>query len=102
MRTIKLPDLLIEVDNDLRLTTEFFMSPSAEKSSTLIDNIGAIIASWMAHGCFMGTKTMSRLIQDVSYNQIKIATDWQLTDEAQRGALAKIVNAITGTGEIRP
>jgi hypothetical protein len=50
----------------------------------------------------MGTKTMSRLIQDVSYNQIKIATDWQLTDEAQRGALAKIVNAITGTGEIRP
>jgi hypothetical protein len=46
MRTIKLPDLLIEVDNDLRLTTEFFMSPSAEKSSTLIDNIGAIIASW--------------------------------------------------------
>ena len=95
MRTIKLPDLLIEVDNDLRLTTEFFMSPSAEKSSTLVDDIGAIIASWMAQGCFIGTKTMSRLIQDVSYNQIKIVTDWQLTDEAQRGALAKIVNAIT-------
>jgi len=95
MRTIKLPDLLIEVDNDLRLTTEFFMSSSAENSSTVIDNIGAIIASWMAHGCFIGTKTMSRLIQDVSYNQIKVVTDWQLTDEAQRGALAKIVNAIT-------
>ena len=95
MRTIKLADLLIEIDNDLHLTTDFFMSSAAEKSSTVVDDIGAVIASWMAHGCFIGTKTMSKLIKDVSYNQIKNVTDWQLTDEAQRGALATIVKAIT-------
>jgi TnpA family transposase len=93
MRTIKLADLLVEVDNDLHLTTDFFMS--SEKTSTLIDDIGAIIATWMAHGCFIGTKTMARLIKDVSYSQIKGVTDWQLPDEAQRGALARTVNAIT-------
>ena len=93
MRTIKLADLLVEVDNDLHLTTDFFMS--SEKTSNLIDDIGAIIATWMAHGCFIGTKTMARLIKDISYSQIKGVTDWQLPDEAQRGALARTVNAIT-------
>ena len=38
---------------------------------------------------------MAKLIKDVSYSQIKGVTDWQLADEAQRGALARIVNAIT-------
>jgi len=94
MRTIKLADLLVEVDNDLHLTTDFFMSSGSEKTS-VIDDIGAIIATWMAHGCFIGTKTMAKLIKDVSYSQIKGVTDWQFTDEAQRGALARIVNAIT-------
>lgn len=93
MRTIKLADLLIEVDNDLHLTTDFFMSADSENTS--IDDIVAVIATWMAHGCFIGPKTMSTLISNVSYSQIKTVTDWQLPDEAQRGALARVVNAIS-------
>lgn len=95
MRAIKLADLLVEVDNDLHLTTDFFMSSDSENTPNIIDDIGAVITTWMAHGCFIGTKTMAKLIKDVSYNQIKTVTDWQLSDEAQRGALARTVNAIT-------
>lgn len=49
----------------------------------------------MAHGCQIGTYTMASLTANVSYEQIKQVTDWQLTDEAQRCALANVVNAIT-------
>jgi TnpA family transposase len=49
----------------------------------------------MAHGCFIGPYTMARLTDGISYEQIRRITDWQLTEEAQRTALALIVNAIT-------
>jgi TnpA family transposase len=49
----------------------------------------------MAHGCFIGPYTMARLTQDVTYEQIRRITDWQLTENAQRLALATIVNAIS-------
>jgi TnpA family transposase len=38
---------------------------------------------------------MSRLTNGISYQQIKYLTDWQLTEEAQRAALATLVNAIS-------
>ena len=48
----------------------------------------------MAHGCNIGPDTMSRLT-DVSYAKIKRVTDWQMTEEAQRSALAAVVNGIS-------
>ena len=58
------------------------------------DEIAAIIAAVMAHGCNVGPDTMAQLTQEVTYRQIKRITDWQLTEETQRSALAIVVNAI--------
>lgn len=93
MRSIKLPQLLIEVDNDLHFTKLFM--PAHQRNARQVDEVCGIIATLMAHGCFIGPYTMARLTQGVSYDQISHITDWQLTEEAQRSALAMIVNAIT-------
>lgn len=92
-RTIKLPQLLIEVDNDLQFTKEFLLT--ADQSKRDADEIRAILVSIMAHGCFIGPYTMARLTHGVTYKQIQNITDWQLTEDAQRLALAIIVNAIS-------
>lgn len=93
MRSVKLPQLMIEVDNDLNFT-KHFMLPH-QQTTRQVDDVCAILVSIMAHGCFIGPHTMARLTQDVSYDQISHVTDWQLTEEAQRSTLAMIVNAIT-------
>lgn len=93
MRIIKLPELLIEVDNALRIT-KFFMS-TAQQENLQVDDICAILATVMAHGCNIGPYTMSHLIDGISYRRIKHITDWMLTEEAQRAALAVVVNAIS-------
>jgi hypothetical protein len=93
MRTIKLPDLLVEVDNELNFISAF-MLPNREQQ-LIVNDICAIIVTVMAHGCNVGLYGMSQLVSDVSYRQLKNVTDWQLTDNAQRTALAWIVNAIS-------
>lgn len=60
MRSIKLPQLLIEVDNDLHFT-RLFMLPN-QQAQRQIDNVCAILVSIMAHGCFIGPYTMAKLI----------------------------------------
>ena len=50
----------------------------------------------MAHGCNIGLYTMAQLVQDISYSQLKRVSDWQMTEEAQRTALAELVSAISG------
>ena len=94
LRQIKLPQLLIEVDNDLNFT-KHFMLPH-QQANRKVDDVCAVLVSIMAHGCFIGPYTMARLTQGISYDQIGHITDWQLTEEAQRSVLAMIVNAITG------
>jgi TnpA family transposase len=92
MRSIKLPELLIEVDNDLHFTN-LFMLPS-QQNKRLVDDVCAILVTIMAHGCFIGPYTMARLTQGISYEQIRRVTDWQMTEDSQRLALALVVNAI--------
>lgn len=93
MRAIKLPQLLIEVDNDLNFT-KHFMLPH-QQNNRQVDDVCAILISIMAHGCFIGPHTMARLTHGISYDQIGHITDWQLTEDAQRSVLARVVNAIT-------
>lgn len=93
VRHIKLPELLIEVDNDLHFTRHFMLP--AKQNQRLTDDICSILATIMAHGCFIGPYTMARLTPGISYEQIKRVTDWQLTEENQRSSLAKIVKAIS-------
>lgn len=48
----------------------------------------------MAYGCNIGPQTMARLSNGVSYEDIQRITDWHLTEDNLKAALADIVNAI--------
>jgi hypothetical protein len=82
MRVIRLPELLIEVDNELDVTKHSLL-PAFQGRRTAED-VRATIATIMAHGCNIGPYTMARLTEDVPCKQIKRITDWQLTEENQR------------------
>jgi TnpA family transposase len=94
MRRVRLPELLIEVDNDLSFTRHFF--GPAQRQDTSAEDICAVLATIMAHGCNIGAYTMAQLTSDLSYDQLKRIADWNLTQETQRSALADLVNAISG------
>src|SRR5918997_6774692 len=94
MRWIKLPELLIEVNNELGFTRHF-MTPLQQQSPS-VDDVCTVLAAVMAHGCNIGLYTMAQLVQDISYSQLKRVSDWQMTEEAQRTALAELVSAISG------
>jgi TnpA family transposase len=99
MRTIKLPDLLIEVDNQLYFTRHFI--PSSRQKKRLVEDVCTVIATIMAYGCNIGPHTMSQLTQGVSYDNIKQVADWYLHEETLRQALAGVVNAIAALDTIR-
>jgi hypothetical protein len=94
MRHVKLPELLIEIDNELGFTRHFLTPTRRQEPSP--QDICAVLAAVMAHGCNLGAYTMAQLTPDVSYEQLKRIADWQLTEEAQRAALAQLVGAISG------
>ena len=93
LRQIKLPELLIEVDNELRFTQPFL--PSVYQAAREPETVCHILTAIMAYGCNIGPFTMARLTEGVTYHQIKRIADWQLSEEAQRQALAQVVNAIS-------
>jgi len=96
MRQIKLPELLIDVDNELAYTNHFMASGQEETRDPA--QICTVLATIMAHGCNIGPYTMAQLTQGIRYREIKWVTDWQLTEEAQSQALAQLVNAISRLG----
>lgn len=81
-RTSRLPDLLIEVDNDLRFTDHFL--PPAQRGGRDSEDVCMILAATLAHGCNIGLHTMAQITQGVAYKQLKRISDWQMTEEAQR------------------
>lgn len=93
MRWIKLPALLIEVDNELGFTRHF-MTP-AQQQARRVDDICTTLAAVMAHGCNIGLYTMAQLVEGISYGQLKRFSDWQMTEELQRKTLAELVSAIS-------
>jgi TnpA family transposase/predicted transcriptional regulator len=93
MRTVRLPDLLIEVDNDLRFTDHFL--PPAQRGGRDAEDVCTLLAVVLAHGCNLGLHTMARITQGVTYKQLKRVSDWQMTEEAQRAALAALAHAIS-------
>jgi hypothetical protein len=77
MRTVRLPDLLIEVDNDLRFTDHFV--PPAQRGGRDAEDVCQILAVVLAHGCNIGLHTMAQITQGVTYKQLKRVSDWQMT-----------------------
>jgi hypothetical protein len=56
---VKLPALLIEVANQLGFTRNFLTPAQREESSP--EDICAVLAAVMAHGCNLGVYTMAQL-----------------------------------------
>ena len=90
--TIRLPELLLAVDNDLNWTRHFL--PRGRRDTRTADEVCQVVATIMAYGCNLGPETMAQLTNGVSYEDIQRITDWYLHDEALRAALADIVNAM--------
>jgi len=89
---IRLPDLLIAVDNALDWTRHFI--PIGRRTTHTAEEVCQVVATVMAYGCNLGPETMVRLANGITYEDIQRITDWYLHDEALRAALADIVNAI--------
>jgi TnpA family transposase len=97
MRKIKLPELLIEVDNDLHISNYFM--PYEKRRTRNKDTIVTVIAAWMSWGCGIGNYTMTRLVQNITYEGIESVSNFYISDEdCMRYALADVVNAISGLG----
>jgi len=92
MRSIRLPELLIEIDNELQFT-RYFM-PFASRGTRSVSDVCSVLTAIMANGCNVGPYNMSRMVKGVSYSQIQRITDWRLTEDNQRSALASVVKAI--------
>ena len=73
MPAIRLPDLLIEVDNDLRFTNHFL--PANQRADRKADGVCLQLATVLAHGCNIGLHTMAQLTPDISYKQLKRVSD---------------------------
>ena len=93
MRSIRLPDLLIEVDNELDWSRHFI--PPSRRRERSVQDICEVVASVMAYGCNIGPETMARVTNDVSYKAIRRLADWQFSEDKLRGALADLVNGIS-------
>lgn len=92
MRVVKLPELLIEIDNELKITRQFL--PASKQDNPQPEDICTVIATIMAHGCNIGPYTMAQLT-GINYGKIKNISDWMITEEVLRSTLAKVVNAIS-------
>ena len=91
-RSIRLADLLIEVENDLRFSAHFLRP--AEKQPEA-DEICALLAAILAHGCNLGLHTMEKIAPAIAYRKLKHVSDWRLIEENQRAALASLVHGIS-------
>ena len=94
IRTIKLPELLIEVDNDLHFSRCFMSTTDQEHPEA--QHVCEVLATVMAHASETGPYTMSQITEGISYHRMKHIADWYMHEETQRTALALVVNAISG------
>ena len=91
-RTIRLADLLVEVENDLGFSAHFHR-PGEKRVEP--DDVRALLAGILAHGCNLGLFTMEKIAPGIPYESLKHVSDWRLLEENQRAALASIVHGIS-------
>ena len=90
-RSIRLADLLIEVENDLGFSVHF------QRPGERVDpgEVCALLAAILAHGCNLGLYTMEKVAPAIAYRRRKYVSDWRRVEENQRAALAGIVHGIS-------
>ena len=91
-RSIRLADLLIEVENDLDFSARFHHPGETRMDA---EETCALLAAILAHGCNLGLFTMEKVAPDIPYEQLKHISDWRLTEDNQRAALAAVVDGIS-------
>ena len=91
-RTLRLADLLIEVENDLRFTAHFRQSTDSPAKP---DGICARVAAILAYGCNLGLTTMEQITTGIPSGLLRQVGHLHLHDENQRAALASIVHGIS-------
>ena len=91
-RSIRLADLLIEVENDLRFSAHF-LRPGEKQAD--VGEVCALLAAILAHGCNLGLYPMEKLVPGIAYRKLSHVSDWRLVEENQRAALAGIVHGIS-------
>ena len=91
-RSIRLADLLIEVENDLALSSHFHY-PGEKRMDA--EETCVLLAAILAHGCNLGLFTMEKVAPDISYEHLKRISDWRLVEDNQRAALAAVVDGIS-------
>ena len=91
-RSIRLADLLIEVENDLRFSAHF-LHPGEKQPEA--DEICVLLAAILAHGCNLGLHTMEKIAPGIAYGRLKHVSDWRLLEENQRAVLAGLVHGIS-------
>ena len=80
-RTIRLADLLIEVENDLGFSGHY-QQPGEKQVDP--GEVCALLAAILAHGCNLGLYTMEKVAPDIAYRRLKYVSDWRLVEENQR------------------
>ena len=80
-RSIRLADLLIEVENDLGFSVHF---PAARREAGRPRRVCTLLAAILAHGCNLGLYTMEKVAPDIAYRRLKYVSDWRLVEENQR------------------
>ena len=82
-RTIRLADLLIEVENDLGFSVHF-----QQPGETRVDpgEVCALLAAILAHGCNLGLYTMEKVAPDIAYRRLKYVSDWRLKAACNGGS----------------
>ena len=90
--SIRLADLLIEVENDLRFSAHFLRQGERQPEA---DEICVPIAAILAHGCNLGLHTMEKIAPGIPYGRLKHVSDRRLLEENQRAALAGLVHGIS-------
>ena len=68
-RTIRLADLLIEVENDLGFSVHF-QQPGEKRVDP--GEVCALLAAILAHGCNLGLYTMEKVAPDIAYRRLKV------------------------------
>lgn len=71
IRPIKLPELLIEVDNELQFSRSFMTV--ADQDHPEAQHVCEILATVMAHASEIGPYTMAQLTEGITYNRMNIS-----------------------------
>ncbi|MFQ6116107.1 MAG: Tn3 family transposase [bacterium] len=87
---VKLPDLLIEVDQWTHFTRHFTYFSGQESRTKDLQK--CLFANFIGQGCNIGLVNMADSTPDITYRQLFHVSQWYLRDDTLRKAMAEIIN----------